>query len=168
MHHLHGPVTRVVGFPDPSIGEPSPNLSAGRTVRAGDDDRRRVAGLLQAHYVVGRLTSVEFEERIERSLAARTLGDLDALLADLPRLDPGTEQRASRERRAERCRKVGEKSFQAHATSYLLVMALLVAIWLLTTPGGYFWPIWPALGWGIGLASHGLAAGGLGRPRLCS
>ena len=36
-------------------------------------------------------------------------------------------------------------------------MALLVTIWLLTTPGGYFWPVWPMLGWGIGLASHGLA-----------
>ena len=68
----------------------------------------------------------------------------------------------------ERRRKVGEKSFQAHATSYLLVMALLVTIWLLTTPGGYFWPIWPALGWGIGLASHGLATRGLGGRRLCA
>ena len=26
---------------------------------------------------------------------------------------------------------------------------------------GYFWPIWPMLGWGIGLASHGLATLGL-------
>lgn len=37
-------------------------------------------------------------------------------------------------------------------------MALLVTIWLLTTSSGYFWPVWPMLGWGIGLASHGLAA----------
>ncbi|MBA3437053.1 MAG: XRE family transcriptional regulator, partial [Thermoleophilaceae bacterium] len=29
-------------------------------------------------------------------------------------------------------------------------MALLVAIWALTGEG-YFWPVWPALGWGIGL-----------------
>jgi hypothetical protein len=40
----------------------------------------------------------------------------------------------------------------------VIVMAFLVVIWLLTSPGGYFWPIWPMLGWGIGLASHGLAS----------
>ena len=34
-----------------------------------------------------------------------------------------------------------------------MVMALLVAIWALTGMG-YFWPIWPALGWGIGIVSH--------------
>jgi hypothetical protein len=44
-------------------------------------------------------------------------------------------------------------------------MALLVTIWLLTTPGGYFWPVWPMLGWGFGLASHGLAMHGLCRQR---
>lgn len=50
-----------------------------------------------------------------------------------------------------------KQGFRAHATSYVLVMALLVMIWLMTSPGGYFWPMWPMLGWGIGLASHGLA-----------
>jgi hypothetical protein len=29
-------------------------------------------------------------------------------------------------------------------------MALLVAIWALTGMG-YFWPVWPALGWGFAL-----------------
>jgi hypothetical protein len=32
-----------------------------------------------------------------------------------------------------------------------------VAIWALTGMGA-FWPIWPALGWGIGIVSHGGAA----------
>ena len=37
--------------------------------------------------------------------------------------------------------------------SYLLVNTMLVAIWYLTSgPGSYFWPIWPMLGWGIGVA----------------
>ena len=50
----------------------------------------------------------------------------------------------------------GGRSFRSHVTSYVLVMGLLVAIWALTSPGGYFWPIWPMLGWGIGIAAHGL------------
>jgi hypothetical protein len=139
-------------------------------MRASDDDRRRVTDLLEAHYVAGRLNSGELEERIERALRARTLADLDALLADLPSLEAAAhgptfagvpdagpfEWPRRRGHRGHRHRR-RERSFRAHVTSYLLVMALLMAIWLLTTPGGYFWPIWPLLGWGIGVASHGLA-----------
>jgi 2TM domain len=29
-----------------------------------------------------------------------------------------------------------------------------VVIWALTNFGNYFWPIWPALLWGIALAIH--------------
>jgi hypothetical protein len=32
--------------------------------------------------------------------------------------------------------------------TYLAVMALLVAIWALAG-AGYFWPVWPAVGWGF-------------------
>jgi hypothetical protein len=153
------PTTDVVG------------LAAPRTtalLRASDEDRARVMEWLQAHYVAGRLSQLELEERAEQALAAKTLGDLDALLVDLPPLSepvPPDGARAGRrsrrpagrrERREQR--RLGRRhGFGAHATSYVLVMALLVAIWLLTTPGGHFWPVWPMLGWGIGLASHGLA-----------
>jgi uncharacterized protein DUF1707/2TM domain-containing protein len=153
------------------IGLTASRVDGVRTMRAGDEDRRRVADLLQRHYVAGRLTSEELAERIGRSLDARTLGDLDALLQDLPSAEAHRgEGRGRQQGRVDPCEigdhawmaghgaLRGDRSFKAHATSYVLVMALLVTIWLLTTPGGYFWPIWPALGWGLGLASHGLAA----------
>jgi hypothetical protein len=110
--------------------------------------------------VAGRLDSAELESRIERALGAKTWVDLDVLLADLPQTVAADARPASDDRRAERRKQHQqgrERGIRAHATSYLLVMVMLVAIWLLTTPGGYFWPIWPMLGWGIGLASHGLA-----------
>jgi signal transduction histidine kinase len=34
----------------------------------------------------------------------------------------------------------------------------LVGIWLVSTPGGYFWPIWPILGLGIALGAHAVVA----------
>jgi hypothetical protein len=34
------------------------------------------------------------------------------------------------------------------------VNGVLVGIYLLTDPGGYPWFLWPALGWGVGLAFH--------------
>ena len=170
MHRIHPSHTRVAGLTAPEPGGPSP--SAPRTTRASNQDRQHVTDLLQAHYVAGRLDSAELEGRIEQALNAKTLADLDVLLADLPQVAPGprseSTSRNESSRRGEcawsgQLRHGGDKSFRAHATSYLLVMALLVTIWLLTTPGGYFWPIWPMLGWGIGLASHGLAAREAGR-----
>ncbi|WP_338150816.1 2TM domain-containing protein [Mycobacterium marinum] len=45
-----------------------------------------------------------------------------------------------------------KRSFWWHLGAYILGNAALVAIWFFTS-GGYFWPIWPALGWGIGQGS---------------
>jgi fatty acid desaturase len=46
------------------------------------------------------------------------------------------------------------RRFQRHALIYVVVIGLFVLIWALTDFGGYFWPIWPALVWGIVLAIH--------------
>jgi transcriptional regulator with XRE-family HTH domain len=48
------------------------------------------------------------------------------------------------------------KSFYVHALQYGVVMLGLLLLNLLTNPG-YLWVIWPALGWGIGVAAHGLS-----------
>ena len=56
-----------------------------RSLRASDADRDRVAVSLRDHAVAGRLTTDELDARTGRAFAARTLGELDALLADLPR-----------------------------------------------------------------------------------
>jgi hypothetical protein len=56
-------------------------------IRASDADRDRVTSLLQEHHAAGRLTAEEFAERMEAALRARTLGELDELLADLPHAD---------------------------------------------------------------------------------
>ena len=45
------------------------------------------------------------------------------------------------------------RGLQGAALSYLVVNALLVAIWALTGRG-YFWPGWVIVGWGVGLAMH--------------
>jgi class 3 adenylate cyclase len=41
---------------------------------------------------------------------------------------------------------------------------MLIGIWA-ASGGGYFWPIWPILGWGIGLGCHWAACVGLGGSR---
>jgi Domain of unknown function (DUF1707) len=53
-------------------------------VRASDADRDEVVTLLRRHAEAGRLTVDELDERCSQALSAVTLGDLGALLRDLP------------------------------------------------------------------------------------
>jgi hypothetical protein len=46
-----------------------------------------VATLLREHHAEGRLDADEVQERIDKALTAKTLGDLDELTADLPHID---------------------------------------------------------------------------------
>lgn len=62
-------------------------MPSGSRIRASDADRDRVASLLQEHHAAGRLTAEEFSERVDAALRARTMGELDDLLADLPHVD---------------------------------------------------------------------------------
>lgn len=47
-----------------------------------------------------------------------------------------------------------KRDLQGHVLAYVIVNLFLTGIWLVTSPGGFFWPIFPILGWGIGLAFH--------------
>jgi hypothetical protein len=53
-------------------------------LRVSDADRDRVAAELSEHFQAGRLTQDEFDDRVGKAINARTQGDLDELLADLP------------------------------------------------------------------------------------
>jgi hypothetical protein len=104
-------------------------------VRASDADRAATAELLQRHYAAGRLETQEFEERIGRSYAARTTGELHDLIVDLPRF-------TARELGADR----------GHATTFPvgrlamvapLALALVVAAGL--TGAHVVWLAWPLM-----------------------
>ena len=56
----------------------------GSPLRASDSDRESVAERLRRHHGDGRLDTEELQERIERCYQAKTVGELDQLLADLP------------------------------------------------------------------------------------
>jgi hypothetical protein len=51
-----------------------------------------------------------------------------------------------------------KSGFKIHLLFYLAVNALLVATWALSDAGGYFWPIFPIVGWGIAVAINAYAA----------
>jgi hypothetical protein len=102
-------------------------------LRAADADRERVADRLRTAAGEGRLDAVELEERLERALTARTYAELNALVSDLPQPAPHGTSRARK---------------PTELPAFVATSLLLVAIWALTG-AGYFWPIWPILGWGL-------------------
>ncbi|MFG3100590.1 DUF1707 domain-containing protein [Streptomyces sp. NPDC048182] len=53
-------------------------------LRASDADRDRIADILRDALAEGRLTAEEHAERVEGVLAAKTVGELDAFVRDLP------------------------------------------------------------------------------------
>lgn len=55
-----------------------------RDLRASDAEREHVGELLQQALSQGRITIAEFDERMGAAMAARTRGELDAVLVDLP------------------------------------------------------------------------------------
>lgn len=57
-----------------------------------------------------------------------------------------------RQRAIERIKK--KRDFFAHLLAYVTVNGFLIAIWASTSPGGFFWPVFPLGGWGIGLFFH--------------
>jgi Flp pilus assembly protein TadB len=114
-------------------------------LRASDADREAVAERLRHATVEGRLVAEELEERLEAAFAARTYGELDAVVADLPVPRPQRRHQPARRQPA-----------FAHWILPVLVMAIVfpivvaavvaVAVFLLT---GMFtvWVVWLALAW---------------------
>jgi hypothetical protein len=140
-------------------------------IRASDADRERTMTLLREHHAEGRLTAEEFSDRVDRALAAKTIGELDALLADLPGIDlyrlpaagirpapPGARRTQSRGGAVDR-RPPGALSSQRIATwaAWAAISALLFVAWLGfgLVSGGAAWVPWFLLvvvPWGMVIA----------------
>ncbi|WP_146940573.1 2TM domain-containing protein [Chryseobacterium hagamense] len=54
------------------------------------------------------------------------------------------------------------KSFYGNLISYCLIIPFLIIVNIMTSPGD-LWFIYPMLGWGIGLAAHGMGVFGVGK-----
>lgn len=133
--------------------------------RASDTERDEVVRRLSEHAAAGRLEATELDERVAAALAARTRGELAVVESDLPHPAPEPAAQPKPRRSGRRLRPATPP--RGELAAYLSVMALLVAIWALTG-AGYFWPVWPALGWGVALmgpGGHRCGAGHRGRVR---
>jgi hypothetical protein len=85
-------------------------------LRVSDADRDAVMAELGSHLQAGRLDIDEYGQRLEAAATARTHGDLDRLLADLPRPEPARADLTQRPR----------PRFPAAAAMAAVVIAALV------------------------------------------
>ena len=58
--------------------------------------------------------------------------------------------------RSERLHRVARTAFVIHARTYVVINAFLIAIWAMAG-GGYFWPAWVILGWGVAVVLQAMA-----------
>jgi hypothetical protein len=66
-------------------------------------------------------------------------------------LDPGLQVDNDELRKLALQRLKKRHDFYGHLLVYTLVNTFIVVIWALTDGHGFFWPIFPIVGWGIGV-----------------
>jgi uncharacterized protein DUF1707 len=110
--------------------------------RVGDAERNRAADLLKEAHAAGYLTLEEVDERLGAALAARTRGELDRLVADLP-----PEWRATQQGTRRPARRPGFAEEAAWLAPLALVALAVVALALVmvTRGGGFFFFPFPLL-----------------------
>lgn len=113
-------------------------------MRVSDHDRELAARRLRDAASTGVLGVAELEWRLGRVLSAATQGQLEAVLLDLP---------APRSARRSPVR----DWLRWHVAAFAIVNCGLIAIWM-AAGFGYFWPVWPLIGWGMMLSGHAWSA----------
>jgi hypothetical protein len=148
---------------------PEPHL------RASDADRAVVAEVLGTHMSAGRLTVAEYDERLARTYAARTYGELAELTTDLPAptrptpggptpVGPGGATTATRQHAPRTTGTCGSgwaggwghggsgALLRAAWGSWLTTALIVLTIWAATSLAAgdwlYPWPVWVIGPWG--------------------
>jgi Domain of unknown function (DUF1707) len=131
-----------------------PRQPVNTSMRASDADREIVRGVLADAYTDGRLNQDEYDERLNTLFASRTLGELPAMVSDLvpagspPAAKPAVLAPADlRARGVRKWRKDVEEAF----AGFLIPTIICTVLWIAITGGGFFWPAFPMLVFGINL-----------------
>lgn len=118
-------------------------------MRAGDGDRKQVADQLKSALDEGRLDLNEYDERVQRAYSAKTYGDLDGLLDDLPGTVPVQHSQIQpvpsplAPVAGAEAAKVDNRQWMG---GYAGVVVVCTLIWLFTMVASrhwiYPWPVW--------------------------
>lgn len=144
--------------PGGSIGD----MPYGPETRASDDDREKIASRLRDAHAEGRLSIDEFQSRLDGVYTARTYGELEPLVRDIPIMRATATAApavpaATGGSHPVRKRSGGDKAMAVAWSVWGSVVAINLVVWLLVSvtsaEAAYFWPIWVAGPWGAVLLS---------------
>lgn len=128
-------------------------------MRAADADRQAVADRLRVALEEGRLDLHEYDERVGRAYAAKTYGDLDRLLTDLPAV---SRQRPPAEPVVRYEHATAQWIAQVWS-GWVPVVLITTVIWAFGG-FGYYWPAWVAAPWGAVLLWTTVVGLATGKP----
>ncbi|BCY05566.1 DUF1707 domain-containing protein [Actinoplanes sp. L3-i22] len=120
-------------------------------MRAGDSDRQRVADQLKSALDEGRLDLNEYDERVQRAYNARTYGDLDGLLDDLPGTVPVQHAQVQQAHTppvtplaspVKKDQHTGWHTFGSALTAFLVCTVIWAISSFSAGQAYYFWPAW--------------------------
>lgn len=116
-------------------------MSRRATLKASDADREEIAERLRKATAEGRLLAEELEERLEATFTARTYGELDAVVVDLPGV--------TTVRRRERSRSFALTPIHIVALFFLapVVLALMLAVAVIVATLFSAWGLLLLVGW---------------------
>ena len=133
--------------------EHDPRSPAYAAMRASDADRELVHQALGDAFAQGRLDREELDERTDAVNAAKTLGELPPVLADLvPTSGSASLVRPSPDVHAQAVAK-WEKSRRDALMGFLTPTLICWAIWFVVGFGGFVWPVFVMIPTGLGLLS---------------
>jgi hypothetical protein len=118
------------------------------TMRVSDAERAEVADQLAQHYADGRLDQAELDERLTRTMSAKTRADLTGITDDLP--EAGARPAARTGAYPARSRAVPPAPRARRQWPRALLIVALIAVVATTWHGLVsFWP-WSWFGFGFG------------------
>ncbi len=127
-----------------------PRDPAHASLRVSDRDRDLVLSALGDAFADGRLDREEFDQRSDGVTAARTLGDLPALVADL---SPSASlvSRGSHTAPLDLRQQAEEKYGRTRREAVWGLLSASVICWVIwaATGASYPWPLWVMLGTGL-------------------
>jgi uncharacterized membrane protein len=127
-------------------------------LRASDRDRDVVLTVLGESYAEGRLTKEEYDERADRTVGSRTLGELVPLLVDLVPASPPRTPPTAVDEAAARAVRHWQVERRKAVTLFVVVSLICWAVFVPTglLSGHFPWPLWVMLGTGINVLRVGL------------